>query len=165
VQGLPSSVGPVIGVWNIPPPIELHPSAVQTLLSLVGVAVPGTNVPLLQLSPVVHALLSSVGPVNGVWNIPPGVEQPSVVQILLSVVGVAPPGTNVPLLHLSPVVQGLPSSVGPVIGVWNIPPLPESQPSVVQILLSVVGVADPGTNTPLLQLSPVVQALPSSTGP
>ena len=87
------------------------------LLSFVGVAVPDTNTPLLQVSPVVHGLRSSVAPVNGVWNTPLGVVQPSVVHTLLSFVGVAVPGTKVPLLQVSPVVHGLRSSAAPVNGV------------------------------------------------
>src|SRR5436190_696544 len=105
------------------------------LLSLVGVAEPGTNVPLLQVSPVVHGSPSLAEPVSGVLNTPVCGSQPSVVQILLSSEFTAVPGTNTPSLHDSPVVHALPSLAAPVSGVLNTP-VCGSQPSVVQILLS-----------------------------
>jgi hypothetical protein len=70
------------------------------------------------------------------------------------------PATQVPPAQVSPVVQAFPSLQGAVLLV-NTQPLPGLQLSVVQTLLSLQTTGVPGLQMPPLQVSPVVQALPS----
>src|SRR5438876_460892 len=95
--------------------VGLEPSVVQTLPSSQLGGAPPTQVPPLQVSPVVQAfpslqgleLLVCVQPLAGV--------HPSVVQTLpSSQLGGAPP-TQVPPLQVSPVVQAFPSLQGLVL--------------------------------------------------
>jgi hypothetical protein len=78
-----------------------------------------------------------------------------------AVAGVAP--TQLPPLQASPVEQALPSSQAAVLSVWSVNPLLELHTSSVHGLPSSVGVtAVPAWQLPPLQVSPVVQASPSS---
>ena len=63
--------------------------------------------------------------------------------------------------HVSAVVQALPSSQAAVLFVKTQPDA-GLQESVVHTLLSLQTTAEPGTHVPPPQVSPVVQALPSS---
>ena len=74
--------------------------------------------------------------------------------------GAAPP-THMPPEHVSPVVHASPSSQGSVLSTFR-QPRTESQESSVQGLASSQSGAAPPTQTPAAQVSPVVQALPSS---
>jgi hypothetical protein len=71
------------------------------------------------------------------------------------------PPTQVPALQLSPVVQALPSSQAPATLTLKQPP-PRSQLSSVQTLPSSQSGGAPPAQAPALQVSTVVQALPSS---
>jgi hypothetical protein len=87
-------------------------SVVQELLSSQSVGPPDLQEPALQVSPVVQALLSLQGSVLGTWMQAPSLGlHVSSVQTLLSLQILAAPATQVPaLLHLSAMVQPLPSS-------------------------------------------------------
>src|SRR5439155_805055 len=73
------------------------------------------------------------------------------------------PPTHLPPLHLSLVVQAFPSLHGAVLFVWK-QPVAGLQVSSVQTLPSSQLSAGPPTQPPLLQVSLVVQALPSLQG-
>src|SRR5439155_1087463 len=116
-------------------PVEgLQVSSVQTLPSSQEGAGPPTQRPPLQVSLVVHVLP----------------------------VGDAPP-TNGRPLQVSLVVQALPSLQGSVLLPWR-QPVVGSQLSSVQRLLSLQLSAGPPAQRPWLQVSLVVQALPSVQG-
>src|SRR3989442_14364118 len=70
------------------------------------------------------------------------------------------PPTHLPPLHLSLVVQAFPSLHGAVLFVWK-QPVAGLQVSSVQTLPSSQLSAGPPTQPPLLQVSLVVQAVPS----
>jgi len=116
-------------------------------------------------------------------------SQPSSVHTLPSPQTVGPPARHTPALHASPVVQAFPSSQAAVLSVCTHDPVWTSQLSSVQALpsLHVTGVkthpvcvsqlsivqgfssshtvGDPGTHAPSPQVSPDVQASPSSHAP
>jgi hypothetical protein len=100
-------------------------------------------------------LFVCVQPVDGL--------QASVVQTLPSSQFGAGPPTQVPPEQVSLVVQALPSLQGAVLLVC-VQPVEGLQASSVQGLLSLQLVAEPGTQAPPEQTSPVVQALPSLHG-
>jgi hypothetical protein len=68
-------------------------------------------------------------------------------------------------LHVSTVVQALPSSQGFSAEAVKTQPLEGEQESLVQGLLSLHTVAVPGLHAPSAHVSPVVQALPSEQSP
>jgi hypothetical protein len=136
-------------------------SSVQTLLSLQSGGAPPTQAPLLQVSLVVQALLSSHGSLLFTCVQPLAGLQPSVVHGFLSSQSGGAPPTQAPLLQVSLVVQALPSSHGALLLVLT-QPVCSSQLSSVQTLLSLQLGGGPPTQAPPLQASAVVQALPSS---
>src|SRR5256885_2263447 len=71
--------------------------------------------------------------------------------------------THAPAAHVSPEVQGLPSLQGRLAGVWT-QPIAGSHVSVVHTVPSLQPSAGPPTQTPAVQTSAVVQALPSLQG-
>src|SRR6185436_12220926 len=146
VQALPSEQGAVLFVWTQPVPGSQE-SSVQTLLSLQLVAEPGLQTPRAQTSPSVQALPSEQGAVLFVWTQPAPGSHESSVQTLLSSQPVAEPGLQTPRAQTSPSVQALPSEQGAVLFVWT-QPVPGSQESSVQTLLSSQLVAEPGLQTP-----------------
>jgi len=73
------------------------------------------------------------------------------------------PGLHTPSAHVSPLVHTLPSSQGAALLVWT-HPVAGSQLSSVQILPSSQFGGGPPTQAPLLHVSSVVQASPSSQG-
>jgi hypothetical protein len=87
----------------------------------------------------------------------------SVVHGLASLQFAAGPALQVPPPQVSPVVQALPSLQALVLLVWT-QPLPGSHESFVHGLLSSQFGAGPPLQVPPPQVSPVVQALPSSQG-
>jgi hypothetical protein len=87
--------------------------------------------------------------------------QESSVQALLSLQLVAGPPWQVPVPHVSPVVQALPSSHEAVLSVWTQPP-EESHVSSVQGLLSLQSTVRLPAHTPPAHVSFAVQKLPSS---
>ncbi len=92
--------------------------------------------------------------------------QPLALSQLLSVQGLpsSQPGPAPPVhlapLHPSPAVQASPSSQALVLLMW-VQPWTTWQPSLVQALSSSQDLATPGTQLPVLQMSPSVQTLPS----
>jgi hypothetical protein len=88
-------------------------------------------------------------------------SQESVVQELPSPHSSVDPLLQAPAEHVSPVVQAFPSSHAFVFAACA-QPFAGSQESVVHPLLSSQFVAEPPAHAPLAQVSPVVQALPSS---
>ena len=94
------------------------------------------------------------------WQ-PVGDTQESVVQPLLSSQLAGGPPTQLPPLQVSLVVQASPSLHGAVLFAYT-HPVPGSQLSSVQTLPSLQFGAGPPTHEPPVQVSSVVQALPSS---
>src|SRR5213078_4013955 len=162
VHMLPSLQGAALLVCT-QPVAWLQPSSVQGFpSSQLGVA-PPTQFPPLQASLVVHALPSLQGAVLLVWTQPvDGLQVSSVQRLPSSQLGPAPP-THRPPLQASLVVQALPSVQGSVLLPWR-QPVVGSQLSSVQRLLSLQLSAGPPAQLPWLQVSLVVQALPSVQG-
>jgi hypothetical protein len=116
VQALPSSQDCVLFVWT--QPVEgLHASFVQTLPSLQLAAPPGTQTPPLHVSCTVHALPSEQDDVFAACVHPVAGLHASVVQTFASLQFGAGPPTQLPLEHVSAVVQALPSEHGAELGV------------------------------------------------
>ena len=143
---------------------ETQVSLVHALPSLQFVGEPGAQLPPLQVSPVVQASPSSHGALLLLWTHPVAGLQLSSVQTFPSLQFGAGPPTQLPPLHVSLVVHALPSSQGALLLVWT-HPVAGLQLSSVQALLSLQFGGGPPTHAPLLQVSLVVQALPSSHGP
>jgi hypothetical protein len=160
VQALPSSQALVLFV-KTQPVAGLHVSVVQTLASSQTTGAPALQVPPPQVSPVVQAFPSSQAIVLFVKTQPVTGSQLSVVQTLASSQTTAAPALQVPLPQLSPVVQALPSSHASVLFV-NTHPVAGLQLSVVQTLPSSQITPAPDRQMPPPQVSPDVQALPSS---
>jgi len=114
VQALPSSQEAVLFTC-VQPVAGLQASSVQTLASSQFGAVPPTQVPPEQASPVVQALPSLQDAVLLVCVHPvTGLHESSVQGLPSSQLGPAPP-TQVPPEQASPVVHALPSSQGAVL--------------------------------------------------
>ena len=145
------------GCWQ--PPGAAHRSVVQALPSLQLAGVPAHTL-LLQKSFDVHTLPSLQALMLGTLTQPLALSQLSSVQGLPSSHEPSLPGTHLPLLHWSPVVQTLPSSQGAVL-LADLQPVAASQLSTVQGLPSSHRSAGPGWHWPSLQTSLLVQALPS----
>jgi len=159
VQALPSLQGLLLFVC-VHPEAGVQLSVVHTLPSSQLGPAPPTQVPPLQVSPVVQALPSLHELLLFVCVHPDAGLQPSVVQTLpSSQLGAGPP-TQAPPLQVSAVVQALPSSQELLLFEWT-QPVDGAQLSVVQTLLSLQLGSGPPTQIPALQVSPVVQALPS----
>src|SRR5262249_52864233 len=136
-------------------------SSVHTLPSLQLGGGPPTQLPLLHVSPVVQALPSSHGDSLLVCTQPtPGLQLSSVHTFPSSQLAGGPPLQRPPL-HVSFVVQALWLLHGAVLLVWTQPDC-VSQLSSVQTLPSLQSGGGPPTQLPLLHMSLVVQALPSS---
>ena len=129
-------------------------------MSLQFGAAPPTHAPPAQTSPVVQALPSLHAAVLFAWAQPVAGTHESFVHGLLSLQFVAPPPTQAPAAHVSPVVQALPSLHGAVLFVWTHPET-ALQESSVHPLPSLQFGAAPGTQVPALHVSPTVHALPS----
>src|SRR5438034_211285 len=139
---------PVRGLMK-PPPVPLQAAVVTPVHS-----------PPEQASGKVQALASSQGRVLFMCVQPLAGLQLSVVQTLWSSqLGGGPP-THVPPLHVSLVVQALPSLHGAVLFVWT-QPVAGLQLSVVHTFPSSQLGAGPPTHVPPLHVSFVVQASPS----
>ncbi len=97
-------------------------SVVQGFWSSQGVMLPAKQTPPLQLSPVVHTLLSLQLPLSSAALLQPVfASQLSLVHGFLSSQTTSLP-TQLPLLQLSPVVHALPSSQAPgFAGCWHSP--------------------------------------------
>jgi len=161
VQALPSSHGALLFAWTHPL-AGSHESVVQGLPSSQFGGAPPAQVPPPHVSPVVQAFPSSHGALLFVWTHPIVVgSQESVVQGLpSSQFGGAPPA-QVPPLHVSPVVQALPSLHGALLFAWTHPPAGSQESFVQGLPSSQIGGAPPMQVSPL-QVSPVVQAFLSS---
>lgn len=170
VQASPSLHG--LALFTCTQPEDgLHESSVQTLLSSQFSGTPGTQLPPVQTSFVVHALPSLHGFVllmctqMSPW-------QSSVVQTLPSShadedahstqPGIGVPW-QVPLMHTSLLVQGCPSPQEFELLVWVQPDAGLQESSVHTFPSSQFG-AGPGTQAPPWHVSVVVQALPSLQG-
>ena len=164
VHGLPSSqLSALLACTQ--PVLLLQVSVVQVLLSLQNVAaltsVPA-QLPALQASLLVHALLSLQLRLLLVKTQPLPGAQLSVVHKLLSV-QVMPVPAQALLLQRSLLVQALPSSQTAVLAVFT-QPLTELHESLVHGLLSLQLSPPVLLQRPPAQVSPVVQALPSLQG-
>jgi len=108
VQTLPSSQGKVL-LATMQPFLLSQLSVVHNLPSSQFWAAPGTHAPSAQASLTVHTL-PSVQPTVLLTKLQPSMaSQPSSVQLLPSLQGVLPKPLQLPLAHLSPLVQALPS--------------------------------------------------------
>jgi len=140
-----------------------HESSVQTLPSSQFGGSPPVHTPATHMSPVVQALPSSHGTAMLTWRQPPRLSHESAVQTLpSSQLGAVPP-THDPAAQVSLVVHALPSSHGAVFGVLT-HPVAGLHESSVQPLESLQFGGGPPTQAPMLQVSLVVHALPSSQG-
>lgn len=119
---------------------------------------PGTQLPSLQPSFCVQALLSSHAARLSLKLQPVLAEQLSSVQTLPSLQTNALPALQAEALHTSPTVHALPSSQDSAFATF-LQPLVGSQLSVLQALLSSQVVATPGRQMPPLHASPWVHAL------
>ena len=188
VQGLLSSQPTGVAPLHVPPPhtsplvhmspslhaavlavcaqplLVLQLSLVQGLLSSQLSRVPALHAPPTQPSGLVQALPSLQLPSELLWLQPAMGSQLSLVQGLLSSHTVGAPPWQVPPAQESPLVQGLPSLHGWVLAAWLQPSL-ASQASLVHGFWSSQLGAAPGLHTPAVQVSPTVQALPSSQVP
>jgi hypothetical protein len=90
--------------------------------------------------------------------------QVSVVHTLLSLQTTGVPGLQTPPPQVSPAVQAFPSLQGFVLFVWTQPVDGLQLSSVHGLPSSQLSVPVPGLQTPAPQVSPVVQAFPSSQG-
>jgi hypothetical protein len=162
VQALPSLQAFALLVCAQPWPGS-HESSVHGLLSLQFGAGPPMQLPPPQVSFVVQALPSSQGFVLFVFTHPVAGTHASLVHGLLSLQSGAGPPLQVPPPQVSPVVQALPSLQGFVLLVCA-HPVDGSQLSVVQPLLSLQSIVAPERQEPPSQMSPAVQAFPSSHG-
>jgi hypothetical protein len=138
-------------------------SVVQTLPSLQLAAGPPLQVPPPHVSFVVQAFPSLQGFELFVCTHPLAGSHESVVHGLPSLQFGAGPPLQVPPPQVSPVVQAFPSLQGFVLSVWT-QPLPGSHESFVHGLWSSHSAAGPPLQVPPPQVSPVVQAFPSSQG-
>ena len=166
VQALLSSQAPVWAVCA-QPLAGTQESAVQALPSLqFAVPVP-VHAPLTQLSPVVHALPSlQLVPFPRLTCLQPtDVSQLSVVQGWPSSQETAVRYAQLPPEHWSPEVHALLSEQVARSLATCLHPLEVTHESVVHVLASSQPRAAPPWHAPFEQLSPVVQALPSSQGP
>jgi hypothetical protein len=160
VHALPSSQAFVLLVKT--QPIDgLHVSVVQTLLSLQTTGVPAWHVPPPHTSPLVQAFPSSQGAELFVNTQPVAGLQLSLVQTLLSLQTTGVPAWQVPPPQVSPVVHAFPSSQAAALFVWT-QPVAGLHESSVHGLLSLQVTAAPAWQVPLPQVSPAVQAFPSS---
>ena len=162
VQTSPSLHGALL-LALMHPVVGLQLSSVQPLLSLQSGGGPPTQAPPLQVSLVVQASPSLHGTLLLLWTHPVAGLQLSLVQTLLSSQSGAAPPRQPPPPHVSLVVQAFPSSHGALLLVWA-QPVAGLQLSLVQTLLSLQSGGGPPTQVPPLQVSPVVQALPSLHG-
>ena len=138
-----------------------HKSLVHRLPSLQVSPLPLTQVPSLHTSPTVHTLPSLHAKLLLLWLQPPTTAHESVVHGFKSSQSTPCPEVQTPPTHTSPLVQALPSSHPALVAV-NVQPLAMSQASVVQGLLSLHATAVLDPHTPSAQISPTVQAFPSS---
>src|SRR5437762_194631 len=162
VQALPSLQGAAL-LACAQPVAGSQLSSVQRLPSSQLGAAPPTHRPPLQASLVVQALPSLQGSVLLPWTQPVvGLQLSSVQRLPLSQFGAVPP-THWPPLQASLVVQALPSLQGRVLLLCT-QPLAGSQLWSVQRLPSSQLGAGPPAQRPSLQVSLVVQALPSVQG-
>lgn len=138
----------------------MHESLVHALLSSQVTEAPDTHEPPEQASPDVHASLSLHALVLLAFAQPDPLSQESVVHAFASLQSTADPDWHEPLAQTSPEVHALLSLQTSVLLAFT-QPLPASQESLVQPLLSSQSTADPGWHAPPAQRSPLVHALPS----
>jgi hypothetical protein len=159
VHAFPSLHAAVLFVWTHPV-AGLQESSVQPLLSLQSSAGPPAQAPPLQVSTVVHALPSSHGATLSVCRQPvPGMHESSVQGLPSSQLNGDDPA-QVPPEQISAVEHGSPSSQASELFAWT-HPVAGLQESSVQTLPSLQSSAGPPAHAPPLQVSAVVQALPS----
>ena len=162
VQALLSSQGRMFATF-LQPATASQVSVVHGFLSSHTGGMPATQTPLLQTSPVVHALLSSHALELLLKPQPLALSHASSVQGLLSLQTTAFPLAHAPAAHASPVVHASPSSQALALNAWLQPPT-GLQLSVVHEFLSSQSTPRPDKQPPFLQASPLVQALLSSQG-
>jgi hypothetical protein len=159
VHTLPSSQAFVLLV-NAQPVAGLHVSVVQTLPSLQTTPAPAWHVPPPQVSPDVQAFPSSQAIVLFVKTHPVAGLHESVVQALPSSQAIAVP-PHAPPPQTSPDVHAFPSSQAIVLFVKT-HPVAGLHASSVHTLPSSQTTGVPGWQAPPPQISPTVQASPSS---
>jgi hypothetical protein len=162
LQALPSSHGPVVAL-NWQPSLASQLSAVHGLPSWQVSAGPAAQLPLAQVSPLVHRSPSLQGRALFWWLQPSLASQLSSVQGFLSSQSPAWPGTQLPWAHTSPWVHTLLSLQAAWLGALE-------QPDLLSHLSSVHGLpsshltAAPGAHFSSAHWSPLVQASPSLQG-
>src|SRR3972149_491207 len=162
VAGFPSSQALLLFVF-VHPLIESQASSVHILPSSQKSGAPDVHIPPLQTSIVVQTFPSSQRLLLFVFVHPLTKSQASSVHILPSSQEIGMPDVHTPSLQTSIKVQAFPSSQGLLLFV-NVHPLTESHVSSVHTLPSLQKLGAPDVHTPSLQMSPKVQASPSSQG-
>jgi hypothetical protein len=147
LHALPSLHGALLLLWLHPPVLGSHASLVQALPSSHATALPPTQLPPWQASPLVQGLPSLHAALLGVAEqLPLAVSQPSWVQGFASLQTLAAPGLHTPPPHKSPWVQALLSEHASVeLACWQAPAL---QLSAVQGWPSSQFLALPGLQPP-----------------
>ncbi len=149
---------------NWQPLVGSQLSSVHGLPSVHVMAAPALQVPATQASLPVQTLPSVQMALLAAWTQAPVTAlQESSVQTLPSSQATAAPGTQLPPLHLSPLVQPLLSVQTAVLLLWA-HPLILLQESSVHGLPSSQLTAAPAPQLPFLQVSPTVQTSPSLHG-
>src|SRR3989304_960577 len=162
VQTFPSSQRLLLFVF-VHPLTESQASSVHILPSSQEIGMPDVHTPSLQTSIKVQASPSSQAAILFVFVHPLTESHVSSVHTLPSLQKLGAPDVHTPSLQMSPKVQASPSSQGLLLFV-NVHPLTESHVSSVHTLPSLQEIGAPDVHTPSLQMSPKVQAFPSSQG-
>lgn len=162
VHALPSLQAALLAFcWQ--PSLESQESSVHKLPSLQLCVLPATQALLAHASPTVQTLPSSQGALFASDVHPVFVLQLSVVHEFASSQFFVTPGSQNPLLQMSPTVQALLSEQTLAL-LTNVQPVFALQLSVVQRLPSLQGELAPPEHLPPLHVSPVVQKSPSLQG-
>ncbi len=156
------SLQPIALFTCVQPVAASQASLVQGLPSSQPIAAPA-HLPMLQMSPAVHALPSSQAPpALKCVHAPVVKSQPSAVQALLSLQSLLLPARHALAAQTSLTVHGLPSLQGRLLAVWT-QPLVASHASSVHGLLSSHAMFTPATHVPFVHESPLVQTEPSAS--
>ena len=163
VQASLSLQAPVVAACR-QPWLGAQLSAVHGLASSQSAALPGKHLPATQASSLVQALPSLQNWPPGMVTQPFCLSQVVVVHTPVSLQTTAVPAWHTPPWQESPLVQASLSSQAPAAGL-AVQPSFVSQLSAVHGLLSSQATAVPLVHLPAWQLSPLVQASPSSQPP
>src|SRR3990172_1843679 len=158
LPGVESNCTPLLSLQSLCGSVTI--SSMRSLIELIRLPV---HTPLMHVSLNVAGFPSSQALLLFVFVHPLIESQASSVHILPSSQEIGMPDVHTPSLQTSIKVQAFPSSQGLLLFV-NVHPLTESHVSSVHTLPSLQKLGAPDVHTPSLQMSPKVQAFPSSQG-